>query len=92
MIVLKGKEPVGYGHLDREGGKVWLGTAVAETEKGKGIGRMIMQRLMEEGRKGHAGKITLAVDNDNGPAIALYKKFGFTLKKQENTISYYERL
>ena len=90
LIAMKATRPVGYAHLDSEGGKVWLGTAVAESEKGKGVGTLLMQALLEEGKKRKIEKITLSVDNDNHIAATLYRKFGFYLLKKEDLISYYE--
>jgi GNAT superfamily N-acetyltransferase len=91
LVALKENKVVGYGHLDKENEKIWLGTAIVESEKGKGLGKLLMDRLMAEAVKMNIEKITLAVDNDNVPAIALYQKYGFVLSKKENLISYYEK-
>ncbi len=88
LIVLKEKKIVGYGHLDKENNSVWLGTAVIESEKGKGVGKMLMEKLFEEAKMKNVKEITLTVDNDNAAAISLYEKFGFHLLKKENEISF----
>lgn len=65
---------VGYGHIDYDGKKRWLGICVAEKYRGRGIGRLIMGELVREsGQK----DLHLAVDLDNDRAFRLYKKFGF---------------
>ena len=43
----------------------------------RGIGSKILQTLIEEGRKEGVTDITLEVRVSNGPAIGLYKSFGF---------------
>ena len=64
---------VGYGHLDKEDEKVWLGICVKEGSKGKGYGKAIMDKLVSS----YDGDIYLSVDSDNQVAINLYKTFSF---------------
>ena len=75
---------VGYGHLDVEDDKVWLGICVKEKCRGKGYGKKIMERLVDS----HDGDIHLSVDKDNEPAINLYKFFSFE-KIDENDKLYF---
>ncbi len=90
LIALKEKKPVGYAHLDKESETTWLGIAVIESEKGKGLGIMLMARPVMEEKKKHLKKMTLAVDTDNANAIYHYKKYGFTLLEQEKNKFYFE--
>lgn len=39
--------PIGWGHLDPEGGKTWLGVAVADGYAKKGYGSLIVKCLCE---------------------------------------------
>lgn len=39
LLLIDAGRPVCYGHLDKEGEKVWLGIAALETEIGKGWGK-----------------------------------------------------
>jgi ribosomal protein S18 acetylase RimI-like enzyme/sugar phosphate isomerase/epimerase len=78
-----------YGHLDREDGKVWLGIAATEKARGKGLGRMMMDALVGEGKKAGLDTIVLSVDNDNHPAIALYRKYGFVRTEEREHFSFY---
>lgn len=71
--------PVAYGHLDNENGTTWLGIAVVEKEKGKGLGKKVMENLLEEAAQKKYPSINLSVDKDNTAAIALYKKYGFNI-------------
>lgn len=74
--------PVGYGHLDREGDKIWLGIAVTENMVGRGIGTYIMRFLIDHARVASIKRISLSVDESNTGAISLYKKFGFVPMSQ----------
>ena len=71
--------PVGYGHLDADGGRVWLGIAVAESYKGKGYGSSIMIFLLSKAKENNIPTISLTVDTDNKIAINLYKNCGFNV-------------
>ena len=62
----------GYGHIDREGDKNWLGIFISEKYRGFGLGEIIMNDLISK-----SDIIYLTVDIDNISAISLYKKIGF---------------
>ena len=66
-------ECVGYGHLDKEDDKIWLGILVSDSKKGKKIGDEIMDDLISKTNS----DISLSVDIDNLPAYKLYEKKGF---------------
>lgn len=82
------KKSIGYGHLDPEDNKIWLGIAISESEQGKGLGKMLMQKLLDTAKINKIDEIYLTVDKDNEIAIKLYKIFGFYIVKE--TASYYE--
>lgn len=50
---------------------------VAPEYRGKGIATMLMEKLLEEGRKQGIQEFTLEVRVSNAPAIRVYEKFGF---------------
>lgn len=77
LLVYQQNTPVGYGHLDLENDVVWLGICVASKFKGLGIGKLIMNELIHEGRKLDISEIKLSVDAANTKAEQLYQKFGF---------------
>ena|ERR1700741_4250442 len=89
-LLLENGEPVAYGHLDQEGGIVWLGIAVIEGKNGKGYGSAMMDKLIAFGGKEGIERIKLSVDNDNEAAIALYLKNGFKLSAEKEKFSFYE--
>lgn len=50
------------------------------TQRGKGIGRKLMEKLMAEGKKLDLDEILLFSGHHRVPAINLYKSLGFRLK------------
>jgi ribosomal protein S18 acetylase RimI-like enzyme len=66
---------VGYGHLDEEENKVWLGIVVDEEHQNLGIGGLIMDDLLSKYKE----TIHLSVDKTNINAQKLYKKKLFTI-------------
>ena len=51
--------------------------AVAPRAQGRGIGRMLMEHLMDCAREEEATSMMLEVRSDNLPAIDLYQRLGF---------------
>jgi ribosomal protein S18 acetylase RimI-like enzyme len=72
---------IGYGHIDQEDDKNWLGIFVSKNYRGFGIGKLIIEDLIQ---KSGVDDIYLTVDIDNINAINLYKKMGFQECKKEN--------
>lgn len=50
---------------------------VTEKWRGKGVGRKMLERVIDEGRKIDCSKITLEVREDNKRARSLYQSLGF---------------
>jgi ribosomal protein S18 acetylase RimI-like enzyme len=71
---------VGYGHLDLDDGKVWLGVITSEEFRGLGVGQFIVKDLISN----YDGEVYLTVDLDNHVAINIYKKHGFTIIEENN--------
>jgi ribosomal protein S18 acetylase RimI-like enzyme len=89
-VIIEGEQVEAYGHLDRESGTVWLGVAVADHARGRGIGRKMMQRLMDSAISLGIPAIRLSVDNGNETAIRLYERFGFRQIAKGERSSFYE--
>lgn len=83
--------PICYGHLDCENSTVWLGICVAEHHTGKGLGRNMLQALLDAGDKANIPVICLSVDIANTSAIKLYESAGFKLTKKTDKIAFFER-
>ena len=79
--------PVGYGHLDPDGGRVWLGVALAEGATGHGYGKQLMYSLLTVAREKRLSEVYLAVDNDNLRARSLYEKCGFIPVESRATLT-----
>ena len=52
--------------------------AVAKSAQNRGIGSALMQAILDKGLEESVTRFILEVRVSNTPAIALYKKFGFT--------------
>lgn len=76
VVAVDGENIVGYAGLDHGGDVSDVMTiAVAPSHQGTGLGRSLMQWLLEQATGSEA--VLLEVRADNAPAIELYKKFGF---------------
>ncbi len=54
-------------------------------ERGRGISKLLMQKLLDElSSKQYLKKVALTVNKDQIAAVNLYKKFGFVVKGQQN--------
>jgi len=80
--------PCGYGHLDKEQDKVWLGVMVAEDYQGMGIGKMILNYLFDFADRNNVSEIFLTVDKVNYVAEKLYRTFGFVEEPIGSTDTY----
>lgn len=52
--------------------------AVAPSDQGRGVGRLLLTALIGRARDAAATALLLEVRADNAPAIALYSRFGFS--------------
>jgi ribosomal-protein-alanine N-acetyltransferase len=71
--------PLGYGGLAAEGADAYIQTiGVATHAQRAGIGRQILQALLDEADRRGANTCWLEVRTDNVVAQELYRRFGFT--------------
>jgi len=68
------------GGRSRERHKSDIGIGVAKSHWGKGIGSLLMEKIIEESKNNSISKITLTVNEGNTRAIKLYKKYGFEVE------------
>jgi len=66
-----------------------LTIAVDPTVRGKGVGRALLAAILRQAASAGARTMFLEVDQDNAPALALYRRLGF-IKVGERT-GYYRR-
>ncbi|MGN6177654.1 MAG: GNAT family N-acetyltransferase [Mucilaginibacter sp.] len=83
-VLVDSNQVIGYGHLDRENDRTWLGIAIAEEHQGKGYGKLLMNFLISKATENKINCIHLTVDADNINAKHLYEKIGFSVVKQLN--------
>lgn len=76
-LLLDNDEPVAYGHLEKDGETLWLGIAVAQQQRGRGIGRQLLSHLLTVAKELNEPMVCLTVDKTNQSAIKLYEKQGF---------------
>ncbi|HEX2917082.1 MAG TPA: GNAT family N-acetyltransferase [Edaphobacter sp.] len=53
---------------------------VAPSQRGHGLGRMLLNHAIESLRRAGATSITLTVTESNRPAVSLYEEFGFGIR------------
>ena len=86
-IIVKDKNiPIGYGHLEYEDNKLWLGVVVKKSYQEKGIGKTIIQKLLDCTQD----DIWLSVDSNNIRAQMLYSSLGFVKQYIKDTIYIYK--
>jgi len=87
--ILDGKT-IAYGHLDPEAGITWLGVCVSERYRGKGLGKAMVKRLLDESVAARISCLRLATDEGNLSARHLYEKVGFKEFLSKDGKVYYE--
>ncbi|HET9656591.1 MAG TPA: ribosomal protein S18-alanine N-acetyltransferase [Kineosporiaceae bacterium] len=69
---------LGYAGLMAGGAEADVQTvAVLPAAQGRGLGRLLLRALIDEAVRRGASALLLEVRQDNAPAIALYRRFGF---------------
>lgn len=81
ILLLLDNHPIGYGHIDFDGERYWLGISLIEKEVGKGYGSMIMKELLHRVSKKNVKTLHLSVDIANHGAVKMYQKYGFLIEK-----------
>jgi len=90
LIGLVDKNICAYGHLEQEGGRVWLGVCVQYSSRGNGYGSEMMGALLDHAARMCIDCIWLTVDTNNLTAIHLYEKLGFVCNKVSDTKNFYK--
>lgn len=71
----------GYGFVDGETPELAIG--VVPSARGLGVEEALLDALVERARAERRSGLSLAVDRENGPAVALYERRGF-VRVREN--------
>ena len=79
LFALDGGEPVGCCALMalEDGGFEVAKMAVADSHKGRGLGRALMAACVERARTAGAPRLYLETNSKLAPALGLYRSFGF---------------
>ena len=79
FMALKDGAPVGCVALMKmaDGGFEVAKMTVAETLRGSGLGRRLMQRCIDAGAEAGATRLYLETSSHRAPALALYRAMGF---------------
>jgi putative acetyltransferase len=79
FMAMKDAEPVGCVALIRmaDGGYEVAKMTVAETLRGSGLGRVLMQRCIDAGAEMQAPRLYLETNSSLAPALGLYRMMGF---------------
>lgn len=93
LIAWKGAQAVGLALYFSEFSS-WRGSPgvyvqdlyVSEEVRGSGLGRRLMNSLIERSRNWGATYCKLAVYNENEAALSFYKKIGFTASENESVL------
>ena len=75
ILAYSENEPVGYAHIDN----AWIGICVLPQHQGRGIGKALLQFLIDYARGSENTLLRLTVDTTNEPAISMYRTFGFEI-------------
>ncbi len=78
---LFGAERPGYGFVDERTPE--LAIAVVPSARGKGIGSALLAALLARAREAGYPSISLSVDRNNGGAIELYQRHGFSRVEED---------
>lgn len=77
-VLERGQQIVGYGILSHAAGECHvLNVCIAPGQQGQGLGRRLMQRLIDLARWHRAERVFLEVRPSNPRAITLYHSMGF---------------
>ena len=82
LVAYRGDRLIGHVTIERDRHPVTrhvgsLAIAVAADERGRGVGRSLMERAIAWARDAHIEKLVLSVYPHNEAAIALYRSFDF---------------
>lgn len=82
------EETVGKIRVKRENGEAWIyGFSILPIHQGKGIGRMVLQKVVkEQAKSGHS--VHLEVETKNAHALGLYESIGFKVVHAQDYYTY----
>jgi ribosomal protein S18 acetylase RimI-like enzyme len=83
MVVMEDTLVVGfisavmYLHPDKSKPELWINeVGIAPTHRGRGIGKMLLQRMLESGQQAGCSEAWVLTEHSNDAAMALYRSLG----------------
>jgi ribosomal protein S18 acetylase RimI-like enzyme len=76
----KASEP-GYGFVDEQTPE--LSIAVVPSQRSRGLGRELMDALLEDAREAGYAQVSLSVEQDS-PAVGFYERYGFEVVGEQD--------
>ena len=76
----KENEP-GYGFVDEQTPE--LSIAVVPSQRSRGLGRELMEALLDEAREAGYAQVSLSVEKDS-PAVGFYERYGFAVVGEQD--------
>jgi ribosomal protein S18 acetylase RimI-like enzyme len=76
----KASEP-GYGFVDEATPE--LSIAVVPSQRSRGLGRELIEALLDDAREAGYAQVSLSVENDS-PAVGFYERYGFTVVGEQD--------
>jgi ribosomal protein S18 acetylase RimI-like enzyme len=85
-------EEIGYGHIDYENNKYWLGICILDKFCGNGYGKIIMNYLINyfDENISNNEPLYLCVHTNNISALKLYEKFNFKIVDEIKEKNFYK--
>jgi aminoglycoside 6'-N-acetyltransferase I len=66
-----------YMHPDKSKPELWINeVGIAPTHQGRGIGKMLLQRMLESGQQAGCSEAWVLTERDNNAAMGLYRSLG----------------
>lgn len=92
VVLYEDEKIIGYGHLDTcDSGKIWLGICLISGKTGLGLGKLIMNNLLQWSDKNNSKEINLSVDISNAAGKKLYEHFDFRVYNKTETMYFMKR-
>jgi ribosomal protein S18 acetylase RimI-like enzyme len=76
----KASEP-GYGFVDEQTPE--LSIAVVPSQRSRGLGRELMDSLLDDAREAGSAQVSLSVEKDS-PAVGFYERYGFEVVGEQD--------
>jgi GNAT superfamily N-acetyltransferase len=88
VLYIDNNIPVGYAHIDYDivNDKYWFGMCVISSHQKKGIGKKLIEIILEYYTNSNIDVLYLTVDKENTIAYNLYLKNGFKTQRETNNI------